>query len=245
MAIEKEVELRLKEQEKIAEAEIEMGTVYDDGNFDDEDFAFENTGNGVRRTTGGMFSSFRKPLAQKNKECVTPNELALSHNAVTLGGGEENSNPDRNDVKWRSDAHLATTEVIDDEENDYNDNDNKNLLAKKPMFTILYRFSKRQSWDDPYTALWFFKAPDLMPRIFQANVFFFAFYLSTFVLNLRFGNSIWKCLLPFLPLAALFLTALRMLPHFSMIRYIGTLTLDGAINELHEGRTRATSASVL
>jgi len=228
----KQLEKRRAKEEQI-EAEIEMGTgrfgatgVTDGDNSDEEEFAFENTGRGVARTidsSENVANRFKHESTGRKKkngsynggdiESVSNNALALSDVGTNLGGEQP--------MDYGSEA------------------DNKSLVGddeKKPWYHPVYRFSSRKPWDDPYTAIWFFKAPDLMIRVYQLNIFFFSFYASAFILNLRFANSLLWCLLPFFPLAVLFFVAYKMLPHYSAIRFLGTLTLDEGLKEDHRGK---------
>ncbi len=107
---------------------------------------------------------------------------------------------------------------------------------RTPLADPLRRFSSTmRSWEDPYRALWFLKAPDLMIRVYQSQILFFAMYAGCFILNLRFANSYAWVFFVVYPALILGGMAYKLIPHYASIRYIGTLTIDNALREASRG----------
>ena len=153
--------------------------------------------------------------------------------SMNLGKNNNNSNNINNQLTIsKGEATLGGTSTETDEDK---------LVRKqlKPNFvlTMFYRLGKPQPWDEPYHALWFLKAPDLMVRVIQANIFFFSFYSSTFILTLRFANSFAWCFIPFFPLFILFFVAYKMLPHYAAKKFLGNCTLDEIITPHEHKKT--------
>ena len=99
----------------------------------------------------------------------------------------------------------------------------------------------RKPGEDRYRAAWFLKAPDLMIRIYQANILFFSFYASAFFVVLRFANDwVWLFFVVY-PTLILFGFGYRLFAHYAAVRYMGTLTLDSALGMGGRGWTNSSS----
>ncbi|GMI20273.1 hypothetical protein TrCOL_g12270 [Triparma columacea] len=116
-----------------------------------------------------------------------------------------------------------------------------NKKRKRPKsdttFDPFRRCSGKRIWEDPYQALWFMKAPDLMLRVYQSQVLFFSFYASSFILTLRFANDLAWLFFVIYPVIVLFGFGYKLLPHYAAIRYVGSLALDDAIGAGGRGGT--------
>ncbi|GMH78537.1 hypothetical protein TrST_g6514 [Triparma strigata] len=101
------------------------------------------------------------------------------------------------------------------------------------------RCSQPRANEDPWTTMWFLKAPDLMIRVYQANILYFSFYASLFILTLRFANDWAWVFFVIYPVLVLFGMGYRLLPHYASIRFCGNLTLDSAVGQEGRGGTQS------
>ena len=133
-----------------------------------------------------------------------------------------------------SDEHLDRISRLAGTKLDVRDAGDVPLLGGKertPVTDPLRRCSSRsRNYEDPYRTIWFLKAPDLMIRIYQCQILFFSMYAACFVLNLRFANKYCWIYIVVYPVLVLFGMAYKLIPHYAMIRYVGTLTLDDAMD---------------
>jgi len=118
---------------------------------------------------------------------------------------------------------------------------------KRPKATTLFdpfrRCGDKREWEDPYAAVWFMKAPDLMVRVYQSQVLFFSFYASAFILTLRFANDLAWVFFVLYPVIVLFGMGYKLLPHYASVRYVGSLALDSAIGAGGRGGTDSFASS--
>ncbi|GMI01467.1 hypothetical protein TrLO_g4925 [Triparma laevis f. longispina] len=110
----------------------------------------------------------------------------------------------------------------------------------KPFkFDPFRRCSEPRPHEDPWTTVWFMKAPDLMIRVYQINILYFSFYASLFILTLRFANDWAWVFFVIYPVLVLFGMGYRLLPHYASLRFCGNLTLDSAVGSFGRGGTQS------